>query len=139
MAGCLDRLDGPRRAGLARVVTPIAGDRLAGARLLAFAGIGRPEKFFAMLRSLGVELAGARPFPDHHRFRGKEIDRLLRDAERSRARLVTTAKDIVRVPPARRRGIEVLEIEIRWRDAGALVQLIQPLMRWTSDPGSPSA
>ena len=138
-AECLDRLTAREVPVLHASVTPIAGNRLTGVRLLAFAGIGRPEKFFAMLRSLGVELVGARPFPDHHRYRGKEIDRLIRDAERVRARLVTTAKDIVRVPPARRCGIEVLEIEIRWRDAGALVQLVQPLMRRTPDPGSPSA
>jgi tetraacyldisaccharide 4'-kinase len=110
-------------------VAPIAGERLTGSRLLAFAGIGRPEKFFTMLRSLGVDLVDARPFPDHHRYRDKEIARLFGDAERMGAGLVTTAKDIVRVPPARRSGIEVLDIEVRWRDPVALVALIQPLMR----------
>ena len=83
-----------------RFCAPVAGERLAGARLLAFAGIGRPEKFFATLRALGAELVGTRAFPDHHPYRAGEIDRLLRDAERAQARLVTTAKDIVRVPPA---------------------------------------
>jgi tetraacyldisaccharide 4'-kinase len=109
-------------------VVPIAGERLTGSRLLAFAGIGRPEKFFAMLRSLGVDLVDTRPFSDHHRYRGKELTRLFRDAERMRARLITTAKDIVRVPAARRSGIEVLDIEVRWRDPTALVELIKPLM-----------
>jgi tetraacyldisaccharide 4'-kinase len=108
-------------------VVPIAGERLSGSRLLAFAGIGRPEKFFAMLRSLDVDLVDTRPFPDHHRYRGRELARLVRDAERMRARLVTTAKDIVRVPAPRRPGIEVLDIEVHWRDPAALVRLMKPL------------
>jgi tetraacyldisaccharide 4'-kinase len=113
---------------LPAVLAPIDGDRLAGSRLMAFAGIGRPEKFFATLRELGAVLVGTRAFPDHHPYRSGEIERLLRDAERARARLVTTAKDIVRVPPLMRAGIEVLEVEIRWPDPAALARLIGPVV-----------
>jgi tetraacyldisaccharide 4'-kinase len=113
---------------LPAVLAPIDGDRLAGSRLLAFAGIGRPEKFFATLRELGAGPVGTRAFPDHHPYRSGEIERLLRDAERARARLVTTAKDIVRVPPPMRAGIEVLEVEIRWPDPAALARLIEPIV-----------
>ena len=107
---------------------PVAGKRLAGSRLLAFAGIGRPEKFFASLRALGAELVGTRSFPDHHPFRADEIDQLFRAAERARARLITTAKDVVRVPPPMRATIEVLEVEIRWADPAALVELLRPVV-----------
>ncbi len=107
------------------VLSPVDGERLAGSRLLAFAGIGRPEKFFATLRALRAELVGARSFADHHRFRTREIEQLLREAERAQARLVTTAKDIVRVPPATRPGIEVLEVAVRWRDPDAIAALIK--------------
>ena len=107
------------------VLRPVAGDRLAGERLLAFAGIGRPEKFFATLRELGAELVETRSFPDHHPFRAGEVDELLRAAERARARLITTAKDIVRVPAANRAAIEVLEVEIAWRDPAALDELLR--------------
>jgi len=113
---------------LPAVLTPIDGDRLAGPRLLAFAGIGRPEKFFATLRELGAVLVGTRAFPDHHPYRTAEIERLLRDAERAQARLVTTAKDIVRVSPARRAEIEVLEVEIRWANPTALCGIIKPVV-----------
>ena len=114
---------------LRAVLAPVGGERLAGSRLLAFAGIGRPEKFFATLRALGADLVGARAFPDHHPFRAGEIEDLHRDAERAEARLITTAKDIVRVPSPHCAGIEVLEVEIRWPDPIALARLLGPVLQ----------
>jgi tetraacyldisaccharide 4'-kinase len=119
---------------LRAILAPVGGERLAGLRLMAFAGIGRPEKFFATLRGLGASLVGARAFPDHHPFRVAELEGLRRDAERAGARLITTAKDIVRIPPVRRIGIEVLEVEIRWADPARLAGLIWPVV--LSAPGN---
>ena len=114
---------------LPAVLEPVGGERLTGSRLLAFAGIGRPEKFFATLRALDADLVGTRAFPDHYPFRAAELEGLRRDAERAGARLITTAKDIVRVPSAQRAGIEVLEVEIRWPDPTALARLFGPVVR----------
>ena len=123
--GCLEPLGiGQTLPVLHAALRPVAGERLGRRRLLAFAGIGRPEKFFSTLRELGAELVGTRSFPDHHPYRAGEIGRLLRAAERAEARLVTTAKDIVRVPPQMRTPIEVLEVEIRWRDSAALAEVL---------------
>jgi tetraacyldisaccharide 4'-kinase len=116
---------------LSATLAPVDGERLAGSRFLAFAGIGRPEKFFATLRALGVLLGGARAFPDHHPFSAAELEKLYRDAERLGARLITTAKDIVRVPPVLRVGVEVLEVELRWSDPGALARLFCPFVTST--------
>lgn len=66
--------------------------------VIGFAGIARPEKFFATLRANGARLIEARSFPDHHRFTAKEARRLLDDAEARNAMLVTTEKDWVRLP-----------------------------------------
>jgi tetraacyldisaccharide 4'-kinase len=107
---------------------PVAGERFAGMRLSAFAGIGRPEKFFAMLRGLGAELIDARAFPDHYPFGTRDIAALRRAAARTKSRLITTAKDIVRVPPAERGEIEVLEIVLRWIEPEALVRLMAPIL-----------
>jgi tetraacyldisaccharide 4'-kinase len=120
--------DGPEPAAmhgagcpvLRAALEPQNGERFDGLRLLAFAGIGRPEKFFAALRRLGAELVVAQPFADHHRYRESEIARLRERAAREDARLVTTAKDWVRLRPSWRAGIEVLEVEIRWQDPTAL-------------------
>jgi tetraacyldisaccharide 4'-kinase len=116
---------------LSATLAPVGGERLAGSRFFAFAGIGRPEKFFATLRALGVVLGGARAFPDHHPFSAAELEKLHSDAERLGARLVTTAKDIVRVPSALRAGVEVLKVELRWSDPGALTRLLRPFVSST--------
>ena len=121
------------------ILAPIAGERLAGERLLAFAGIGRPEKFFTTLRSLGVRLVDAQAFPDHYRFRAAEIDLLRRNAAHSGARLITTRKDIERLRPELRAGIEVLEIEVRWLDPADIAQLMAPVIGPAGGNGSAPA
>ena len=76
-----------------------AGDTswLAGAAVAAYAGIGNPHRFFALLESLGARLAVARVFPDHHAFGERDADALLRAADAASAALVTTEKDLVRL------------------------------------------
>ncbi len=70
---------------------------LADERLIAFAGIGRPEKFFSTLRDLGAKLVDTRTFPDHHPFSEKDAETLLALAASENVRLITTAKDAVRL------------------------------------------
>ncbi|MBJ3777684.1 tetraacyldisaccharide 4'-kinase [Acuticoccus mangrovi] len=70
---------------------------LAGVRVLAYAGIGRPQKFFAGLAALGAELVATAPFPDHHPYRDGEAEALVRAAVDGGLRLVTTRKDWVRL------------------------------------------
>ncbi len=75
-----------------------AQHRLGGRRLFAFSGIGRPEKFFATLDALGLDVIERRTFADHHLFTADERRKLLKDAHLSDAELVTTQKDRVRLP-----------------------------------------
>jgi tetraacyldisaccharide 4'-kinase len=85
-----------------------------GQRVLAFAGIGRPQKFFETLASLGAVLAGTRDFPDHHPYRPAEIEALLAEAKRLDAAAVTTTKDRVRLPQPYRDRIETLDVNLAW-------------------------
>lgn len=66
--------------------------------LLAFSGIGAPQRFYTLLTELGAGLVACRSFPDHHTFTEDEGAALLREAERSGAGLCTTEKDWVRLP-----------------------------------------
>lgn len=70
---------------------------LVGEKFVAFAGIGRPEKFFSTLRDLGAKLAETLSFADHHLFSEKDAQDLLDLAARQNARLITTEKDAVRL------------------------------------------
>ena len=100
---------------------------LAGRRVLAFAGIGRPDKFFATLEEAGAILIVRHGFPDHHPYREGEISRLLETAAKRDALPVTTAKDRVRIPPALRERVAVLTVTLAWDDPGALAALLAPL------------
>jgi tetraacyldisaccharide 4'-kinase len=82
----------------ARIVAdPQAVAQLRGKRVLAFAGIGDPQRFFATLRASGIDVAATRMFADHHRFTAAEIGQLIGDARAGSLTLVTTEKDFVRL------------------------------------------
>lgn len=67
-------------------------------KYVAFAGIGRPEKFFETLRRAGYDVAETAPFPDHHAYDEDDRARLQSLAARHGAQLITTDKDRVRLP-----------------------------------------
>lgn len=92
----------------------------AGLRAFAFAGIGRPEKFFATLRGLGAEVVGARAFADHAAYDGRMLARLARDARAAGAQLVTTEKDAVRLPPGFRGQVLALPVRLEITDPSPL-------------------
>jgi tetraacyldisaccharide 4'-kinase len=71
--------------------------RLTDKRVLAFAGIGDPARFFSTLRSSGIEVVKEKPFADHYRFTVADIERLRAEAAASSLALVTTEKDMARI------------------------------------------
>ncbi len=94
---------------------------LTGRKVLAFAGIGRPEKFFAMLERAGVEVVRRRPFPDHHRYSAATLRALRDEAARLGAIPVTTPKDAARLPAG---AVHVVGVQLVWRDASAIETLL---------------
>jgi tetraacyldisaccharide 4'-kinase len=70
---------------------------LRGKRVLAFAGIGDPTRFFRTLRGSGIEVVLERAFADHHPFSQSEIETLTTEARRDGLTLVTTEKDLARL------------------------------------------
>jgi tetraacyldisaccharide 4'-kinase len=81
---------------------PASVASLTGKRVLAFAGIGDPARFFRTLRAAGIETVRERAFPDHHPFSQGEIESLIADAKREGLTLVTTEKDLARLRQAGR-------------------------------------
>jgi tetraacyldisaccharide 4'-kinase len=84
--------------GAQLVADAAAVSALRDKRLLAFAGIGDPEKFFATLQSTALSVVRIRAFADHHRYSASEAAALCQAADREALTLVTTEKDWVRLP-----------------------------------------
>lgn len=101
---------------------------IAGGPLSAFAGIGRPEKFFQMLVDEGLILAAWTAFPDHHSFRVAEVSALFKEAAEMGWTLVTTQKDAARLADPRfdalRPEIFPVPVTLRLEDEGMLDRLI---------------
>lgn len=110
------------------VAEPSATANLKGQRVVAFAGIGRPEKFFATLEEIGAEVAGRRAFPDHHRYSEAEVATLESDAKSRNAQLVTTEKDHVRLDPDTRARVAALPVALAFADAFAVARLVAPVV-----------
>ncbi len=70
---------------------------LRGRRVLAFAGIGDPPRFFRSLRACGIDVVAERAFPDHHPFSQRDVDDLQAAGVQDGLTLVTTEKDLARL------------------------------------------
>ncbi|MFL5285762.1 MAG: tetraacyldisaccharide 4'-kinase [Rhodopila sp.] len=102
---------------------------LAGQRILAFAGIAIPDKFFVPLQQAGAVIAATRPFPDHHPYTARDLAALDHAAAAMNARLVTTPKDAVRLPPAFRARVTVIGVGLAWESDDRIEQCLDSVMR----------
>ena len=107
---------------------------LRGKRVLAFAGIGDPARFFATLRAQGVDVAEGRAFADHHPFTPDDVACLVDDAAKQSLQLVTTEKDMARIrSDARLRAyadqIATLPVTMTFDDAAKLRALVAERVR----------
>jgi tetraacyldisaccharide 4'-kinase len=101
-------------------------------RFVAFAGIAHPENFFATARKAKLDLANFRDFPDHYAYKEADIEALRLEAEVQGARLLTTEKDAVRLPPDFRAEVVALPVRLVFDTASeekALLDLIAPRKR----------
>jgi tetraacyldisaccharide 4'-kinase len=139
--------DGPRADSVVRAAAR-AGRAVLRARLrpvkikewrktpiLAFAGIGRPDKFFASLAEIEAPVAKKVAFADHHPFTEAEAERLLGEAEAKKLRLVTTEKDLARLAGAEgalgrlRDKTDAFAVTLEFENLTAVTEMIADVSR----------
>ncbi len=98
-------------------------DLSPGTRLFGFCGLGQPEKFRQTLLDMGMDVAGFESFADHHPYTHAELQALYAKASSHKAHLVTTEKDLCRLPSAE--NIHIVKIKLVFDDAEALLSLVK--------------
>ena len=96
-------------------------------KLHAFAGIGRPEKFFTYLRDLGGHVTTTQAFADHHTYTADELEKILGLAGANTQEpetIVTTEKDAIRIPEGALPGLVVLRVALAFDEHQELADLI---------------
>ena len=98
-----------------------------GARVMAFAGIGHPEKFFTSLRDVGANIIDSQALDDHQPLTESLMVRLSARAKAASAQLVTTEKDAVRLPKAWQGQVLTLPVRLQFLDEEPLAKVLQRL------------
>ena len=109
----------------------VPGDEVRELRerpVVAFAGIGRPEKFFETLTENGCTVIARYAFADHHRYKPGEIAVIVDEARERGAVPVTTEKDHVRLPMGTREMVRTLPVTLAWRALEEPRKLLAPLV-----------
>ncbi|MBR1904342.1 MAG: tetraacyldisaccharide 4'-kinase [Alphaproteobacteria bacterium] len=92
--------------------------------VVAFAGIGHPQKFYHTLSAHGFNVMETFDFPDHHFYSKTELEQIIQKARAKNADIYTTSKDFVKIPTQFHKDINVLEIAIVWDEPDKLLQFI---------------
>ena len=93
--------------------------------VVAFAGIGHPQKFYHTLKQQGFNVVKTIDFPDHHFYTRDELENIINEAQKLNAQIYTTSKDFVKIPPLYLQDINVLEIAVVWDNPEELVAFIK--------------
>lgn len=111
--------------------------RLKDKRVVAFAGIGDPRKFFATVEACGAIIEASRGFDDHYAYTREDLLDLRETAQRYDALLLTTEKDHLRIDPDQRDGISPLKVRAAFdADATPLIdQFIEQCLKQFLPPG----
>lgn len=96
--------------------------------VVAFCGIGRPEKFFESLNKNKTQVIAKFSYPDHHHYLETEINKMVNLANKNGTKLITTKKDWVRLEPKYQKQIEYFDIEAKFENEEELKEILKKLI-----------
>lgn len=105
--------------------------QLPKGKLYAFAGIGRPNKFFDGLIRAGADLVESQPYPNHYAYKDTDLKNLIDLAREDEATLITTEKDYVRIPKGFRKHVAVWPVTLQFEDELTLRRILHPIVAAT--------
>lgn len=114
--GELSYLEGSKKIFHARFVEKESLKK-KGERIIAFAGLGYPQKFKNSLKDAGYKVVEFYAYPDHHPYTITEIDKLLKQSKKRRTKLITTSKDAIRLPASYRKKVDVFKVNLEFQEA----------------------
>jgi tetraacyldisaccharide 4'-kinase len=109
-------------------IQPKGRESLKSKNVLAFCGIGRPEKFFTFLEEHGVQVQENISFSDHYPYKDQEIENLIKKANEKGLCLVTTRKDSIRIAPKYHSSLYIIDIDIVFQDYDALDSYLRSVL-----------
>jgi tetraacyldisaccharide 4'-kinase len=107
----------------------LAAAPLIGREVVAFAGIARPEKFYATLRRVGAQIVATHDFADHHPYTPRELEALIEEAGQRGALLATTEKDLVRLGARQARAVVALPVTLRFEEPVSVRRILRQAVR----------
>ena len=102
--------------------------KLKNRKLVAFCGIGRPEKFFSMLKRLNMQVIQEVSFPDHHFYTERQLTNIFKIADKNNAIVVTTEKDHVKLSKSFKKKIHPIKIELHLSKSEKLLLTLKNLI-----------
>jgi len=92
--------------------------------VIAFAGIGYPQKFYNSLKKCGLKVAKSYDFPDHHFYTKNELKTILKKADKRNMPVYTTLKDFVKIPHNMQKNFHVLNIKAEFENEKTILDFI---------------
>ena len=93
-------------------------------KYIIFSGIGNHQTFISMLKNYGLNIIYDFEFPDHYHYTKKDIDNILKSAEKSNCKIITTEKDFLRMNNINHKKIKCLKSELKIHNEEKILSFI---------------
>ncbi len=118
--------NGHKPMGASLVPDPLP-EKIKDKPVVAFTGIGQPDKFFETISNLGCKIQERIPFGDHHPYSFTDINHLRDTAKKGNAHLVSTEKDAQRLPTSFLSEVTIIPVVLKWSDKEVIETLLDKI------------